>query len=165
MKKILLMAMAALAAGTFCLSATADEVEGGQTPSEAVTIDTHTALDALIGGYGPIFYEGGTSVTNIRNYAFAECRQITSIRADYAQTIGVAAFRGCVSLREVKLPLAVSITPTGAMFAGCISLENVYLDALDLAAAKAAGFPWQAPARAVVFHFKDGDYDKNGRKL
>ena len=168
MKKTI--AMAVVVAGAFSFALLGDDetppAQGGETPQqEVVTIESHVDLDKLIAGTGPSYYEAGESVTNIRNYAFAECRQIEIVRADLAQTVGIAAFRGCVNLKEVNLPLVTTIAQSSAMFAGCISLVNVYLPQMDLTAAKAAGFPWQTPARAVVFHFKDGDYDKNGRKL
>lgn len=155
----------------FSLSTMGDEVQPAAepnenpTPAEVITIESRTDLDKLVAGIGPVEYEAGNIVSNIRNYAFAECRLIESVRADEARSVGIAAFRGCVNLKEVNLPLVTTIAPSSAMFAGCIGLVNVYLPSLDFNAAKAVGFPWQAPAKAVVFHLKDGQYDKNGKHL
>jgi len=154
--------MAGVMAGMISVNLLADT---DTTSNEPIIVESHVDLDKLVAGIGPKIYESGEIVTNVRNYAFAECRQIETIRAGYAQIVGIAAFRGCVKLTEVDLPLVTTIVQSSPIFAGCINLVNVYLPMINLQEAKAMGFPWQCPARAAVFHFKDGDYDKNGRKL
>ena len=110
------------------------------------------------------YFEAGQSVTNIRAYAFAECRKLETFRADFALSLGRNALMGCTTLREVSLP-AVTNVVYATMFSGCVRLENVHLPQIGIEEAKASGFPWSTPARNVVFHFADGDYDRTGRKI
>ena len=141
MKK-LLIAAAALATATALADNAADAIATGEVRN----------------------YEAGLSVTNIRAYAFAECRGLETFRADFTTTLGRNALIGCTNLREIHLPSVTNVA-YATMFSGCVRLENVYLPLIGIEAAKASGFPWQTPAKAVVFHLADGDFDRNGRKV
>ena len=110
------------------------------------------------------YYEAGLSVTNIRAYAFAECRKLETFRADFATTLGRNALMGCTNLKTVILPAMTNIA-YATTFNGCVRLENVNLPLIGIEAAKASGFPWQTIAKGVVFHLADGDYDRTGRKI
>lgn len=124
--------------------------------------DPATADDLASGAV--VHYEAGPTVTNIRAYAFAECRSLESLRADFATTIGRNALMGCTGLREVRLPSVTNVAYATTLN-GCVRLENVYLPLVGVEAAKASGFPWQTTAKAVVFHLADGDYDRLGRRV
>lgn len=118
-------------------------------------------LDKLVSGS---LVSCDTEAAAVRAEAFADCRELVEIRAGAAAEVGAMAFRGCVNLRELYLPACTNVA-SGATLAGCLRLEAVELPLIALESAKAMGFPWQAPARAVVFVFLDGRYDRNGRKL
>ena len=67
------------------------------------------------------------SVTNLYNYAFYECSNLSSIvLSDNLQLIGVQAFDSCISLSEITLPASVSAI-CDAAFYGCNSLSSVNL--------------------------------------
>ncbi len=121
------------------------------------------SVDGLVSG-AITAYDAGPSVVAIRGSAFADCRLLETVRAPSAGEVGQMAFRGCMSLREVYLPACTNGLPAG-VFAGCPRLEVVDLPLVTLAQARASGFPWQTPAKAVVFRFVDGEYDRNGKKL
>lgn len=65
------------------------------------------------------------SVTSIRPFAFATCRNLKEIKIPSSViSIGNSAFAGCSSLKEIKIPN--SITSIGEYaFAGCSSLREV----------------------------------------
>ena len=125
--------------------------------------DQQSDADAIASG-DVSYYEAGPSVTNVRAYAFAECRRLETFRADFAVAIGRNALMGCVNLKDVSLP-AVTNLAYATTFNGCIRLENVNLPLIGIEAAKAGGFPWQTVSKKVVFHLADGDYDRAGRKI
>lgn len=156
MKK-LIVAVAAMAA----LYVMADPAE-----TTRVSEVNDTELDEFVAGTGPVEYVSGLSVTNVRNSAFADNRLIRKVVLPYAVDIGQGAFRGCLSLDEVQLPNLSSVAKLQGMFSGCYSLLNVYLGSIDFTEARLMnGFPWQAPNPGIVFHFRNGDYDRNGRKI
>lgn len=122
--------------------------------------------DELISGSGPMEYEAGLSVTNVRNFAFSDNRNIVSIRVDEAVSVGTGAFRGCVRLETVSLPKVADISRLQGIFSGCVKLTNVYLGAIDFTSPERMnGFPWGAPNSGIIFHFRNGDFDRFGRKL
>lgn len=123
--------------------------------------------DMMVSGSGPAEYVAPLVVTNVRNYAFCDNRGILKIMVENAVDVGTCAFRGCVSLRELRLPALASLSKFAGMFAGCVNLRNVYLDSyvFDKATAIRAGFPWQIPNNGVIFHFANGDFDRNGNQL
>lgn len=69
------------------------------------------------------------SVTNIAEYAFNECNQLTSITNDNSLvSIGSAAFSSCTSLTNITIP--DSLTTIGnAAFAFCTNLTSVAIPA------------------------------------
>ena len=141
----------------------AQEIQENQETQE--TQVTATAIDDFVSGVGPIDYDAGYSVTNIRSYAFAECRQLMTFRAENAVKIGKGVFLGCINLKSVEFPSLTEVVNSGNIFTGCIKLESVRLPLMTIEQAKACGFPWQVPAKAVVFYLKDGTFDKNGKPL
>lgn len=151
--------VAAFAVGMVFAQETVSATETNDVPV------VQTELDDFISGAGPVEYNSGYQVTTIRSFAFAESRLLQRVSAQSVTSIGRGAFLGCVSLKTVELPAITNVTTFGSMFAGCIKLEWVDLPQITIEQAKAAGFPWQTTARAVVFHLADGNYDKNGRKL
>ena len=66
------------------------------------------------------------SVTNIKNYAFAECESITSlIVPENVTTIGKAAFVGCDNLTNVSLP--DTLTGIGESAFGNTNIKNIII--------------------------------------
>ena len=148
------MTMAA-AAAFFAVAAKADDTINNVVPTE---------FDQLVSGsietcaFGP-------AVTNVKAWACAECRALQAFNSEYAQSVGVGAFRGCVSLEVVFLGALTNLSGWASMFAGCPKLQNVWLPKVGIEQARAAGLPFGSPANAVVFHLADGEYDRNGRKI
>ena len=60
------------------------------------------------------------SITSIRDYAFYNCRSLTSIRADNVLSIGICAFQCCAHLNSIILP-SVTTLPVNAV-RECIAL-------------------------------------------
>lgn len=119
-----------------------------------------TEVDLLVTGRLTTY---NSSVTNVRAGAFTECRALEACNLEYAQFVGVGAFRGCVSLEVVFLGALTNLSGWASMFAGCPRLLNVWLPKVGIEQARAAGLPFGSPANAVVFHLADGD--RNGRKI
>jgi len=155
--------MAVAAAGMLFAQAQGQEPAGQEQASPATP--AQEAADELVQGAGPIDYVAGASVTNIRGYAFAECRRLRSVVAEGATSVGQGAFLGCVALRSVSLPSVSGASLPRTAFLGCARLTEVRLPGVSLADAKTSGFPWQTPSQAVVFYLADGQFDRNGRKL
>ena len=64
-------------------------------------------------------------ITNIPDFAFAECTSLTEIAIPTSVTsIGEAAFMGCTSLTEIAIPTSVTSIGAGA-FIGCTSLTEI----------------------------------------
>ena len=73
-----------------------------------------------------IVYQGNTyTVTRIGNYAFYECRDLTSVTIPSSVTsIGYNAFSRCKGLTSVTIPEAVTSIGSSA-FSGCEGLTSV----------------------------------------
>lgn len=151
MKSIIIAAFAAF----FAVAANADD-----TINNVVPTDFELFISGSIETCGV-----GPAVTNVKAGAFAECRALQAFHGDYVQSVGVGAFRGCVSLEAVSLGALTNLTGWTSMFAGCPKLLNVWLPKVGIEEARAAGLPFGTPANAVVFHLADGEYDRNGRKI
>ena len=159
MKKLLFAAI--LVAVSFCRA----EDETNSQPN-SIVVNESEILDVFVSGSGPTEYSASLYVTNVRNYAFSENRGIVRIAVPEAVNIGTCAFRGCSSLVEVRLPKLDSIVRMTGAFGGCIQLTDVYLNSINFTDIKSMnGYPWQAPNKRIVFHFKNGDYDFYGNKL
>lgn len=123
-------------------------------------------LDEFVAGRGPVEYVSDMSVTNVRNYAFSENRSIARIDLPEVVDVGFCAFRGCSGLKSVSIPKLTDISKMAATFSGCIKLDNVYLNRIEFTEPKRMnGFPWQAPNRGIVFHFANGDYGPDGKRI
>ena len=67
----------------------------------------------------------GENITEIGDYSFQQCRDLTNVDIPNATKIGLAAFGNCVSLTSVDFPL-VEAVGVGA-FGSCENLTNVNL--------------------------------------
>ena len=68
----------------------------------------------------------GDKVTSIGNYAFSDCRGLTSITIpDSVTGISAYAFCGCTGLTSITIPDSVTSIGVSA-FSGCNSLEKIY---------------------------------------
>ena len=123
-------------------------------------------LDEFVLGSGPAEYVSGGSVTNVRSFAFSENRVVTSIVIDEAENVGNGAFRSCTSLRSVTLGRLSSPARLQGAFSGCPNLISVNLPNMDFTTIQQmCGFPWQATNSGIVFNFRNGSYDRFGRKI
>ena len=123
-------------------------------------------IDQLVSGTGPEEYVACTGMKDVRNYAFCDNRSIRSICVPDAISVGSGAFRGCILLETIILPSLSDISRMSGIFSGCVKLTNVYLGALDFTSPERMnGFPWGAPNSGIIFHFRNGDFDRFGRKL
>lgn len=118
-------------------------------------------IDAYVTGRIHV-YNGGRTATRIRAGAFAECRELEAFNAEWAESVGAGAFRGCVALETVYAGAVTNLTGWTAMFAGCPRLKDVHLPLVGVDAAKAAGLPFGTTSKVVTFHFADGDFDREG---
>jgi hypothetical protein len=75
------------------------------------------------------------AISNIRNFAFSSCSQLTTVNFPTATSIGANAFSSCSQLTTVNLPAATSIG-TGA-FRECSQLTTVNLPAATSIGAEA----------------------------
>lgn len=123
-------------------------------------------IDSFIGGTGPVSYESGPTLLSIRNSAFADNRVIKDVRADFVTTVGSGAFRGCISLETVRLDSVTDVSRFAGIFSGCGKLTNVFLQSIEFTdTIRSTGFPWGASNPGIVFHFKNGDFDRLGRMI
>jgi len=149
--------MAAAVAALLTVSAWAD------TSSNEVAY-AESEIDVYVTGRIKM-YNGGRTATRIRAGAFAECRELETFNAEWAETVGVGAFRGCVALETVYVGAVTNLTGWTAMFAGCPRLKDVHLPLVGVDAAKDAGLPFGATSRTVTFHLADGDCDREGHRV
>ena len=92
-------------------------VEGGE---EYLALDVHIPNRVEIGGETYL-------VTEIKDNAFAENNQITSLRiAEGVEKIGKFAFFNCIYLEKVELPSSLKFIDNGA-FSGCANLSKLYI--------------------------------------
>ena len=86
------------------------------------------SIDGTLNSFAPVGlaeYTIPNSVTTIGDYAFYQCRSLTSITIpNSVTTIGVCAFDGCSSLTSVTIPDSVT-TIGGGAFRICSSLTSV----------------------------------------
>jgi hypothetical protein len=68
-----------------------------------------------------------SGITNVANYAFADCTGLTEVTLPVAVSIGYAVFSNCAALETVTLSLATDIGSFA--FSGCTSLTTVNLPA------------------------------------
>lgn len=67
------------------------------------------------------------TVTQIRNYAFHMCEELTDIALPSGLTLlGQGAFNDCISLKRIAIPEGITVV-SRFLFASCSSLENVVL--------------------------------------
>ncbi len=74
-----------------------------------------------------IQYADGSLLTTIGNYAFENCRSMTSLTlSKWVRTIGEGAFAGCTELTEIELPANLDSLSNTA-FSGCKKIAKVTL--------------------------------------
>ena len=67
----------------------------------------------------------GLPVKSTRDWAFADCKSLTSISVpDSVNAIGNGAFSGCSSLASINIPNSVT-TIRGSAFSNCLSLTSI----------------------------------------
>ena len=91
-----------------------------QSPIPAIPVTTSgdLTIPSTLGGY---------PVTSIENYAFYECKLLTSVVIPEGVTlIGNSAFSGCNALTSVAIPEGVPLIGNSA-FSGCNSLTSVVI--------------------------------------
>ncbi|MHC5083644.1 MAG: leucine-rich repeat domain-containing protein, partial [Planctomycetota bacterium] len=70
---------------------------------------------------------GGLRVNTIKELAFSECHNLTSVKIpDTVDTIGKFAFNDCVNLTSVTIPDSVTTIGSYA-FKGCVNLTSVVI--------------------------------------
>lgn len=121
-------------------------------------------LDALITGTGPTVVE--SDVTSVRNAAFSDDRGVRKIALNSATSVGSLVFRGCMALEEIELNALVDTSRLPGAFAGCPKLVSISLLSVSFNdGLKAVGFPWGVTNAEAVFHFSNGDFDRNGNRI
>lgn len=78
----------------------------------------------------PLTGISSTEITEIREYAFANCTALENLDLPNLTTINGYAFRGCSSLKTLDLPNLDFIY--NYAFSNCISLQTLYLPNLNL---------------------------------
>lgn len=123
-------------------------------------------IDQLVFGIGPSVYEAGEGVTTVRPQAFAENNAIVSISVPEAVSVGSGAFRGCRSLRSVDLRAVTDVSGFAGMFSGCQNLVEITMTSYVFKGrSETPGFPWGIVNRIAVFHFANGDFGPDGRRI
>ena len=101
--------------------------EGWRTEGKLATLDLSGAKIVRGGG---IYYNSVNCYTSddvIGNYAFSDCRGLTSlILPSNVTSIGYSAFYGCIRLTSLTLPSSVTSIGSSA-FEGCRSLTSLIL--------------------------------------
>ncbi len=79
---------------------------------------SHNTYSGTVNIPSTVTYDGTTySVTSISDYAFYECRGLTSVTIPSSvTTIGYGAFSGCRGLTSVTIPSSVTIIGGGAFY-------------------------------------------------
>ena len=115
--------------GVFADCSNLAEFKGKFAVDEGRCLIVDGVLNAFAIGCGAAEYTIPDSVTTIEEYAFRDCRSLTSVTIpDSVTTIGDYAFAECSSLTSVTIP--DSVTTIGyAAFYYCSSLTNVYCKA------------------------------------
>jgi hypothetical protein len=69
------------------------------------------------------------SLETIRENAFIDCDYLASVTfaGENLSQIGINAFYGCLSLKEIALPASLKSLP-GSCFANCVSLERITME-------------------------------------
>ena len=103
------------------LSYITSDSDGDGTDDYAQIVDCNeTAVEVDI----PAEIEG-LPVKSTRDWAFADCKSLTSISVpDSVNAIGNGAFSGCSSLASINIPNSVT-TIRGSAFCNCLSLTSI----------------------------------------
>lgn len=92
-------------------------------PVKASTFDANITEHTYENGTGVIIFDN--PVTGIKIYAFADCKNLTSIKIpNSVAVIGYGAFLNCTSLKSITIPKSVVSIEYGA-FWNCTSLKSV----------------------------------------
>ncbi len=68
----------------------------------------------------------GKNITELGNFAFANCSNLSVVTLDGVTKLGISAFEGCVSLGEITVPNSVT-TMGERCFYGCTALKSAEL--------------------------------------
>ncbi len=89
---------------------------------------TSVAENAFAGDRSLVSVELPSSVLEICDGAFSDCKKLKSIRLDGIAIIGERAFYGCCDLADTVLPLSLNAVGDFAFF-GCTSMRRIFCEA------------------------------------
>ena len=121
-------------------------------------------IDKIASGKGPA--EIITASTNIVDFALSDNVGLKTFKGNKAVEVGNFAFRGCLNLKSVELDAVTDMSRSQCVFAGCPSLTNVTLRSMQFTGKSPdSAFPWHAYNRNIRFHFKDGTFNRLGKRI
>ena len=68
------------------------------------------------------------TLTSVGNYAFYDCRSLTSVDLPAVTSIGASAFENCAALTSVNIPVVTSVGNDS--FSSCASLTSIELQSV-----------------------------------
>lgn len=95
-----------------------DLLKSGEVSGEISAIEVGGDIDSLNGG---TITEASTNLVNIRPYAFASCKQLTTAKFPFATKIPDHCFNGDINLKTVEMPNITEIGYCGFIY--CPNLE------------------------------------------
>lgn len=123
--------------------------------------------DQIVMGIGPETYEASQEVVRLKYNAFGHNHGIRVARFPNVTEVEVHAFRGCLNLEELYLPRLESVKNLSGTFAFCNRLRLVDLSSITFneEIKAGSGFPWGAPNPEIRFVFKNGTFNRLGKRI
>lgn len=123
------------------------------TIGDAVTSIEYNCFESSSFGQATI----GSGVTSIKDRGFALAKRFTRmVLPDNVCTMGVQAFKGCSTMKNITLSRGLSRINEGT-FSGCTALASIFLPQQIDSISNNVFYNCQA-MRTVVFEEKEGDY-------